>query len=347
MKKKATFLFSAVFCLSVIISGWSTAFAASETIELSLAHTIPAEIPYGELVRKWADKVEKRTDNRVEINIFWGESLLKASELYRGVQTGQADIAYYCPGIDYGLMPLNMYTTLAFMGYPSMQAGTAIYKEIRNKFPEIGKEFKKVKVYGPAMSPPIHLHFTSETVRVPSDLKGMKMISVGGTMSDEMALMGAAPMDVKVGDLYMSLERGLADGVSIHFPVVHGFGILELLEYHTVFPGGSNIMSVDMFLFNQNTWESLPDDVKDVFLELESWYSQEVMKMNQGYINMIKGKAKEMGHKFYEPTAEEMELWKKAVKPSHEKWIENTEEKGLPAEAVYEEVKRLIKESKE
>jgi TRAP-type C4-dicarboxylate transport system substrate-binding protein len=246
-------------------------------------------------------------------------------------------------GLDWGLMPLNMFSKLAFMEYPSMEAGTAIYKKIWDKFPEIRNEFKQVRVYGAEMSPPNHLHFTKKVVKVPADIKGMKIIALGGTMAEEMAAMGAAPIDVKVGDLYMSLDRGMAEGVSIHWPVMHGFGILKLTPYHTVFPGGT-LMSVDMLLFNQKSWDKLPDDVQKVFLELEPWYTEQVIKMNTGYINMVKGMAKEMGHEIYEPTAEEMELWKQAVQPVRDKWITNTEAKGLPARTVYEEAKRLSEE---
>ena len=319
------------------------ALSRAKTIELSLSHTIPPQIPFGKLTQQWADMVAEKTNNQVKINIYWGESLLKAAEFYRGVQTGQTDITYYVVGLDWGLMPLNMFSKLAFMGYPSMEVGTEIYQKIWEKFPEIRNEFQNVKVYGAEMSPPNHLHFTKTAVKVPEDIKGMKIIALGGTMAEEMAKMGAAPMDIKVGDLYMSLERGLAEGVSIHWPVIHGFGILKLVPYHTEFPGGTN-MSVDMLLFNKKSWDKLPADVQKVFLELEPWYTEQVIKMNTGYINMVKGMAKEMGHQIYQPTAEEMKLWRQAVQPVHEKWIADTEAKGLPARAVYEEAKRLIKE---
>ena len=324
---------------------------ADRPIELSFSHTIPPVIPFGKLTQAWADMIAKKSGGKVKINIFWGESLLKASEFYRGVQTGQTDITYYVVGLDWGLMPLNMFTKLAFMGYPSMEVGTEIYGKIWDKYPEIRKEFNGVEVYAAEMSPPNHLHFTEKEVRVPADIKGLKIIAVGGTMAEEMAAMGAAPMDIKVGDLYMSLERGLASGVSIHMPVLHGFGILKLVPYHTIFPGGT-IMSVDMLLFNQNTWNKLPADVQQVFKEVEPWFRQEVIKMNTGYINMVVGQAKEMGHHFYTPTAEEMALWKAAVQPIHEPLrkklpptnIAETEAKGLPARAVYEDAKKMIKE---
>lgn len=345
MKKKATCLWAVLFCFIVLLFGGSAALAAPKAIELSLAQTIPPQIPFGKLTQAWADLVAQKTNNQVKINIFWTESLLKATEFYRGVQTGQADITYYVVGLDWGLMPLNMFSKLAFMGYPSMEVGTEIYKKIWDKFPEIRSEFKDVRVYGAEMSPPNHLNFTKKAVKVPADLKGMKIVALGGTMAEEMALMGAAPMDIKVSDLFMSLEKGVAEGVSIHFPVLHGFGILKLVPYHTVFAGGT-IMSVDMLLFNQKSWDKLPADVQKVFVELESWYTQEVIKMNTGYINMVMGQAKEMGHQFYEPTGEEMKLWKQAVQPAHDKWIADTQAKGLPAKAVYEEAKRLINEMK-
>jgi TRAP-type C4-dicarboxylate transport system substrate-binding protein len=343
MKKLAALSWISLFSLVLITSGLSVTPAAAKPIELSLSHTIPPQIPFGKLTQQWADMVAEKTNNQVKINIYWGESLLKAAEFYRGVQTGQTDITYYVVGLDWGLMPLNMFSKLAFMEYPSMEAGTAIYKKIWDKFPEIRNEFKQVRVYGAEMSPPNHLHFTKKVVKVPADIKGMKIIALGGTMAEEMAAMGAAPIDVKVGDLYMSLDRGMAEGVSIHWPVMHGFGILKLTPYHTVFPGGT-LMSVDMLLFNQKSWDKLPDDVQKVFLELEPWYTEQVIKMNTGYINMVKGMAKEMGHEIYEPTAEEMELWKQAVQPVRDKWITNTEAKGLPARTVYEEAKRLSEE---
>lgn len=345
MKNKSTSIMvvAVVFTIAVLVGGIQTDQATAKTIELSFSHTIPPQIPFGKLTQQWADMVAEKTNNQVKINIYWGESLLKASEFYRGVQTEQTDITYYVVGLDWGLMPLNMFSKLAFMGYPSMQLGTEIYLKIWDKFPEIRNEFQKVKVYGAEMSPPNHLHFTKKVVKVPADLKGMKVIAIGGTMAEEMAIMGAAPLDIKVTDLFMSLERGLAEGVSIHFPVVHAFGILKLVPNHTIFPGGT-IMSVDMLLFNQKSWDKLPADVQKVFLELEPWYRNSVMGMNTGYINMVKGEAQKMGHTFYEPTAEEMKLWKEAVQPAHDKWIADTEAKGLPARAVYGEAKRLLGE---
>ena len=240
-------------------------------------------------------------------------------------------------------MPLNMFTKLGFMGYRNKEEGTEVYNKIFNTFPEIRNEFRGVKVMAARMGPAYQLHFTKKEVHVPEDLKGMKVISVGGSMAKEMAHMGAAPMDVKVGDLYMSLDRGLAEGISCHVPILHAFGILKLLPYHTMFPGGA-AMGPDMLLMNIKKWNSLPPDIQKIFEDLSPWLGQALIQADNGYEAMVIGKAKELGHTMTIPTPQEMQLWKNAVQPVHDKWIADTEAKGLPARAVYEEAKRLIKE---
>lgn len=348
MAKKGLLLVTLIFCLITLLtlSTPEKTFSASpEVIELSFTHTIPPVIPIAKVYQKWGEILAERSGGRVKINFYWSESLLKASEFYRGVQTGQTDITYYVIGLDYGLMPLNMFTKLGFMGYRNKEEGTEVYEKIFNKFPEVRNEFKGVKVMAARMGPAYQLHFTKKEVRVPKDIKGMKVISVGGSMAREMVSMGAASMDVKVGDLYMSLDRGLAEGISTHVPILHAFGILKLLPFHTMFPGGT-AMGPDMLLMNLKKWNSLPPDIQKIFEDLSPWLGQTLIKADNGYEAMVIGKAKEMGHTITTPTPQEMKLWREAVRPIHEKWIADTEAKGLPAKAVYEEAMRLIKEYK-
>ncbi|MBN2041960.1 MAG: TRAP transporter substrate-binding protein DctP [Spirochaetes bacterium] len=315
---------------------------AEKPIELRFAHTIPPFVPLAKAYQNWAAKVAKDTKGRVKINIFWGESLLKATELYRGTQTGVADMAYYAVGIDWGLTPLNMVMSLGFMGIPSRQAGTEIYEKLWKKFPEIGNEFKGVKVYAARMQPPYQFSFKKKKVRVPDDVKGMKLISLGGSFAAEMKTIGATPIDIKVGDLYVSLERGLADGISALMPVVDGFGIMKLVPNHTIFKGGTT-STIDMVLINPKTWEKLPDDVKKILMDMEPWVKKEFIKFDELSLQRATENAKKMKHDFIYPTEAETKLWEDAVKPVHDKWIKDTEAKGLPANAVYKELKKLIK----
>ena len=330
--------------LSVMVGPYAEP-AQSAEFELSFTHTIPPVIPMAKVYEAWAKQIESKSNGRVKINFYWSESLLKASEFYRGVQTGQTDITYYVIGLDWGLTPLNLFVKLGFMGFPSVQIGTEIYKELLVKFPQLEQELKGVKLLAPRMGPPYHLHFVNKKVRTPADLKGMKVISVGASLAKELAVMGAAPMDIKVGDLYMSLERGLAEGISAHIPILHGFGILELVPNHVLFEGGA-AMGPDMILFNLKSWNKLPKDIQKIFEDSSFSLAQNLIMADVGYENMIRGKMVELKHDIYTPSEAEMVLWRKAVQPEHEQWIEETEAKGLPARALYNETKRLIAQYK-
>ena len=171
----------------------------------------------------------------------------------------------------------------------------------------------------------------------------MKIIALGGTFASEMAALGAAPIDVKVGDMYMALERGMAEGISAPMPVLDGFGILKLLPYHTMFEGGAS-EAVDMVLMNEKTWNKLPPDIQKIFEDLDSYLVQQLRQFDGMALDRAMNSAKEMNQTFITPTPEEMQLWVDAVQPVHQKWIAETEAKGLPAKAVYEEAKRLIRE---
>lgn len=346
MEKKGQLLKGFGFCLIIImfLLVMSPVYAAeAKVIELSFAHTVPEVNPLAKVYAKWGNMVAERTGGRVKINHYYAQSLLKAPELFRGVQTGVADMSYYVVGLDWGLTPLNSVTKLGLMGFSSTTAGTEIYHKLWDKFPEMRDEFKGVKVLASRMAPPNQLNFTKKEVRVPADMKGLKMIALGGSFAQEMAMMGAAPMDVKVGDMYMSLDRGLADGIASFLAAVEAFGCLKLVPKHTFFQGGV-ASSIDMVIMNVKKWKSLPPDVQKVFEELRPNLEQDLIQMNLGFFNYVVNKAKEMGHTFIYPNPDEVKLWKEVVRPSHEKWISENEAKGLPARAIYEETQRLIKE---
>ena len=90
------------------------------------------------------------------------------------------------------------------------------------------------------------------------------------------------------------------------------------------------------------TWDKLPKQAQQAFMDLQPWVEQEDLQLNAQLIEQERANARKMGHPIIRLTPEQIELWTKAVTPIHEKWIAETEAKGLPARAVYDEAKRLI-----
>ena len=84
MKKIILILLMVLFVLASI----SLIYAAEKTYELSLADSTAPVGLRGEALKLLLEEIEKHTDGRVEMKVFWGQSLLKAKESEQQVDGG-------------------------------------------------------------------------------------------------------------------------------------------------------------------------------------------------------------------------------------------------------------------
>src|SRR5919198_177788 len=61
---------------------------------LRMANTVSENSWFGRQHKWWAAEVEKRTQNKLKVQIFWNESLVKWKDALPGIQSGVADLAW-------------------------------------------------------------------------------------------------------------------------------------------------------------------------------------------------------------------------------------------------------------
>ena len=93
---------------------------------------------------------------------------------------------------------------------------------------------------------------------------------------------------------------------------------------------------------NMDVWNKLPDDIHKIFMDLQPWIQDEVIKVDTAEQERGIAQAEEMGHRMIYLTPEEIQLWTKATAPARDKWVAEMEAKGLPGKAIFEETNRLI-----
>jgi TRAP-type C4-dicarboxylate transport system substrate-binding protein len=337
-KQKVLYLILGVFFI-FSFSFLTSALAAP--IELKVSSWTPPQLPIAKLTEKWARMVEERSGHTVKLTFYWAGSLASYPDSYRVMQTGVADIGNYVFGITSGIHPLNDFTSLPMIGWDDFYTATRVYHEMRRKFPQLDAEFKGLKnIYTSAMAP-YPLHFTKKTVRVPDDMRGLKIMA-SGAWTDFLSSVGAVTVAKGPPDWYMSLQKGLVEGHFTHWPAVGGFKLEELFATHTE-PGDAGFgLNMYGWWMNEKAWNKLPPQAQQAFMDLQPWVEQEDLQLNARLIDQERANAKKMGHPIIRLTPQEREQWVKAVLPLHKKWIAETEAKGLPARAVYDEAKRLI-----
>lgn len=288
--------------------------------------------------------VEERTGGRVKITNYFGQALLKYGDTYRGVSSGIADISLYVIGASEGIHDINEVISLPFLGLPDMVTGAQIYKELRQKFPELDQENSKTGTMwlDVRMMAPTQLHLVNKTVRAPEDLKGMKVIASGAAMTYLLQHVDGAAVHLGPPDWYLSLERGLVEAQLTHWLAVYEFGLLELFNYHTMW-GDAGISMVPIgFLINLETWNSLPPDLQDILVEVYTWADEQSNEWDLGLLETALKTAAEQGNVLTYLTPSEIQPWVDLMTPYHEQWIEEMEGKGWPARAMVDEAKKLV-----
>lgn len=341
--EKVASLFVVAFIVS-FLSLFTTDHAESQVkpIELKVTSWMPAQLPFDQLMeQKWGKMVEERSGGAVKLTFYWAGSLVAFKDTYRAIQSGVADIGYWVLGTIPGVHTLNEVTSLPLMGWDNTFTATRVYHEMQKKIPELDAEFKGLKnVFSCAMSP-FQMHMMKKTVRVPEDVRGMKILAPAGS-SDFISTVGAVSVFKGPPDWYMSLQKGLVDGQLQHWPAVDGFKITELFSSHTNAREGGFSNIVHGFWMNMETWDKLPPVAQKAFMELKPWAEEEGLKLDAALIKKGMTEAEKMGHQIIELTPQEVEIWVKATEPVRQKWVAEMEAKGKPGKAVYDEAKRII-----
>jgi TRAP-type C4-dicarboxylate transport system substrate-binding protein len=130
--------------VSVIMTGaMSVSLGAEAPVVLKWATYIPKNDmdPQSSTLQWLADELEKRTNGRYKINIFWSGTLAKVKEIPWAVRDGLADMGDLVTPYFPDNFPLNNVGCFVVpMGLTTVELGKAYYY-LHEKYPEFKKEF--------------------------------------------------------------------------------------------------------------------------------------------------------------------------------------------------------------
>ena len=332
--------FLSIVLILVSFTAWAQ--TPEKPFELKFTTWSPPASGVAKVDQKLCDMIMERSQGRIKITTYFGETLLKMTETFRGVQSGVTDIAYWTVGSPGSSEKLATLMRMPLTGIKTTEMGTAIAEKLFRSSPELMAEYKGLEVLGFRMMPLYSAHTIKKPVRVPADMKGMKVIASAGWV-EYAKLIDAAPVTLGIGDYYQSLERGVTEAIWAHFPVCYIFKLLDVLKHHTVL----NASSIpDCYLIVKDVWNKLTPDLQKVIRDAVEWRTAEILKFDYGEEERAIEYAKKRGNTFYYPTQDEMRLWYEMAKPLHENWIARYEKEGLPARKVHDRFMQLINEYK-
>jgi len=324
--KKKMFLISLVAVLAVsllVVVSNNSAAQSKMHIKFSTWHP-----PVGREVKTvfvpMLEKLKQRSNGRITYTMYAGGALGKGPEHYDIVAKGLSDMGYFTATWTPGRFPLSDVLSLAVWVDGKdigTDIGNAMYKRIlKREFPGV----KMIELNGCIKAS----LWTTKPVRTLEDCKGLRIRTPGGHQTNYIKSLGAEPVFMPLGEVYLAMETGTVDGLVTCPPLVLAFKLHEVAKQGTIATFGCVTEGIIM---NQKSWDRTPDDLKPL---IEEVCSNPFRTTGGLTVDVYKVMMKEIAAKgvelYYLPKKEE-NRWYAGFQDETRKWVKGLEAKGLPA----------------
>jgi TRAP-type C4-dicarboxylate transport system substrate-binding protein len=270
------------------------------------------------------EEVKKKSGGKMAYTMYSGAALGKGPDHFDIVAKGLSDMGYFTATWTPGRFPLTDVLSLAvWVDGKDVAAdiGNAVYNRI------LKDEFKNVKVLelnGCIQS----FIWTKKPVSRMADLKGMKLRSPGGHQTNYIKSLGAEPIFMPLGDVYLAVETGTVDGIVTCPPLILAYKLYEVAKHATVLTFGCVSEGTIM---NMNSWNHLSEDQKKVVEAVCTNPFKTTGGLTRDDYKVIMSDITKAGVKLIELPQSEADQWYEKFREVTRKWVADLEAKGLPA----------------
>ena len=328
ISKKVSVLFLVLLVAFVVMAPVSYgAPKAHKEMKLTMATYVPVGYPViYEEQKFFVDRVNEKGKGIVQINMYWGGTLLGGAELLPGLQAGTADIVFQTSAYLLGSFPILGIQILPIwtssedankhlkMGTPLAQLQNDILKK---------KDIFQLAAGGTV---PEFLWTRKKLVRSPQDMKGLKIRVAGKVEALIIKTLGAVPVTLPSAELPQALQRGVVDGALMNPWSAPGRGVEEFCKYMLVYSLSEQATPIYV---KASTWAAWPDNVKEILSDAAAAWEK-----NWLYLITEKYDLKRDIIPFYEkagmksvfPSEDEANAFRKTLKPVVDWWVEQVGE---------------------
>ncbi len=326
MKRSLSVVILTMF-LTAVVPALIGITAQAEDITLTYSNFFPPTHVQSKLAEAWCQEVEKRTDGRVKVQYFPGQTLTKGNVCYDGVVNGLSDMGLSVLAYTRGRFPVMEVVDLP-LGYKNGRQATAVINDVYDALQPkelLDTQVMYLHAHGPG------LPFTrKKAVRKLEDMKGLKL-RAHGTSAKVVEKLGATPVAKPMPETYQMLQKGVCDGAVYPLEANKGWKLGEVVDYGTM--AFASAYTTGFFVvMNKDKWAKIsPEDQKTIMEINTEW----VKKTGEAWDESDEvGLAffKEKGGEIINLDQAEQERWSAAVKPILAEYVEKTNKAGLPGD---------------
>lgn len=300
------------------------AFAEQVTARISLQ--LPLKSHLGQNLLLFKEEVEKTSNGEIKVEIYDSAQLYKDKEVPAAVgsgaiEMGVASLTRYVgdiPAVDVFYMPFLLNSE------EKVRKATAPGSPVRGPIDEAIKGTGSTVLWWQAYGGAILLS-NGGPIRTPADMKGKKVRVFGKTLGDFVTAVGGAPTLISGSEQYLAYQRGTVDIGMTGVSGVKSRKLWEVMDTITV----TNHADIEFVVVaNSDWWNGLSEAHRKVMMDAARKAEIDVRDRVSQIEADAYAAAKEHGMTIYHPTAEEIELWKKASAPVYDSYLQKAGDLG-------------------
>lgn len=254
---------------------------ATETIKATVIDGYPARALWvKEFTNFFIPEVDKRLAASGNYQMDWqesyGGSIVKPKGVLEGIELGLGDIGIVTTIFHSSKLPSQAISAVTPFVAPDARAVAKAVDEIAKEFPAMQAEFAKQNQVYLATGVVLDTYqvFSRNPINALSDLEGAKVAGAGMNLRYLEGIEGAAGVRGGLTDFYNMVQTGLVDHAMLWPEAAATFKIAEVAPY--MLKADLGAVNSKTITVNKDYWDGLPDEVKDVLLEVALAYRDHV-----------------------------------------------------------------------
>lgn len=290
-------------------------------------------------------EIEKRTNGDLTFKWFHGGTLVKAPQTVEGLKSGLVDLVV-TTGLftQESLFPATHVINLPFQFDSTVEANHVFQKAYHN-IPEIQSEFEGLVPLGFHVSDffNLHIHKDVDPVETLEDLGKLEIGAFNKAGVTYSELLGATPRNIKLEDLYVSLQRKAIDGIWFPTAPMIKWKMTDHTSNHSLVGGPFVMIPMTM---SQQAWDDLTAEQQEIFRSMENELTNFTGAIVDNRRNSSIQKMDDRGDTIIRLSDEEKAKWVEKTKPAYDTWVQTMEEKGIDGDAIMAKIAEYTAEFK-
>jgi TRAP-type C4-dicarboxylate transport system substrate-binding protein len=277
----------------------------------------------------WLSEIEDRTD--IDVQDFFGGTLLGSKEVLGGVGAGVADMGFVYPGHYPNRLVAHSIFSLFPRGPEKFEDMAWFYNEVYNRVPAFKAELAAENAVPLMITAGLPGAFVGRNKLTGlDDISGEKWRAGGKWPLKYLENAGAIPVSVPWGDIYVALQTGTIDGTFTNYDGLHLMKFDEVAQNLLI---SKELWFAVPFLHiaNKDFFDGLSEADRNGLIEASRAAEQQFSAVYDAAFDQVRSEQEAAGYTVTELSSEDVAKWENAsqLESLRAEWVESAAAAGL------------------